>query len=184
MIFGKYAIRAKELSDEELGPYHAFISIGGKDMVEIIAQDDCYSIHYPNGGVKKNKHVVDELISMMPKSLLAEPDCLVSPISWLIIQLGEWLRAEMLAEEAYKEYPGDDTFIVALSRSELPIDFWALSRLSYTDAELREDIMANTCQLSRKCARGGVVIIPRSQGFVFPAWPQPAAPGKCEKICE
>ena len=184
MVFGKYTIRAKELSDEELGPYHAFISIGGKDVVEIIANNDCYCIHYPNGGVKKNKHVVDELTSMMPKNILSEPDCPVSPTAWLVIQLGEWLRAEMLAEEAYREHPKDDTFIVALSRSELPIDYWALPRLSYTDAEIREDIMASTCQMSRKCARGGVVIIPRSQGFVFPAWPQPIAPGKCEKDCE
>ena len=184
MIFGKYTIRAKELSDEELGPYHAFISVNNKDIVEIIADGDCYCLRYPNGGVKKNKHVVDELLTMMPKSILSEPECPVSPIAWLVICFGEWLRAEMLAEEAYREHPNDDTFIVALSRSELPIDFWALPRLSYTDAELREDIMASTCQLSRKCAGGGVVIIPRTQGFVFPAWPQPVAPGKCEKACE
>ena len=116
MVFGKYTIKAKELSDEELGPYHAFISVDGTDLVEIITDEDCYRLHYPNGGIKKNKHVVNELTSMMPKSILSEPECTISPIAWLIACLGEWLRAEMLAEEAYKDHPGDDTFIVALSR--------------------------------------------------------------------
>ena len=182
MIIDNIHIRAKELGGDPLSPYRAFISVDGKDRVEIRSHNGCYCLHYPNGGEKKNAPIIDRLFSMAPPIPQNYPD--KNPIAWTIIHIGEWLRAEKLVLDAFAEYPNDDIAAIALLPNGLPLDIYALRRDGHPDDVIRENIMADAHEYTHRCPGGGVVIVPRSDELVFPSWPEPVTPGPCEKVNE